>query len=466
MSEWPSALENFVSHCFQRANIESFPPGKKKELQKQLTQIINLAILENKLNSNNWSKQKLPIFGEARELELEQKMGNVYPITVSSRRSDLMHQEAVQPSEPLVPSESQQKKKSRELRFKITKKSSVSPANKIQVACDLNCKLVGTNTSIEKDYYRLTSHPDPSMVRPLPILKKSLQHLYAKYQSLERFKALSKAEYSYFLNQLKSLRQDLTVQDIQNQFTVKVYEFNTQLAIQNEDFGELNQCLTQLAQLYTVSTMGHTYYYSDTGKYNQEHNCFLAKDLCEDRNHINMFKFTSYRILYFLLIDAPWELLKIRQDLFNRGQQYAIRHNKFLLKSFKLSDLITAMDYIHIKDEYSFLVNMDSDVCNLRTVFDDEHMTLNQDDWFFYKILYHKIFLREQLKALITISKSYRQISLYYLKNLLMDLVFLEKNKLSRFIENGEVFNCTSARSLLLQIEKKQLSKIDIKGQV
>ncbi|ANZ78124.1 BA75_04404T0 [Komagataella pastoris] len=462
MSEWPSALESFVSHCFQRSNVESFSPSKKKELQKQLTQIINLAILENKLDSNNWSKQKLPIFGEVRELELEQKMRAVPPNCVSTGRSDLMHQKAVQPPQPFVPTENQQKKKSRELRFKITKKSSSSR----QTACDLNSKLVGTNTSIEKDYYRLTSHPDPSMVRPLPILKKSLQHLYAKYQSLERFKVLSKTQYSYFLNQLKSLRQDLTVQDIQNQFTVKVYEFNTQLAIQNEDFGELNQCLTQLAQLYSVSNMGRTYYYSDTHKYEEAHNCFLAKGLCEDRNHINMFKFTSYRILYFLLIDTPWELLKIKQDLFNRGQQYAIRHNKFLSKSFKLSELITTMDYIHIVDEFSSFVNMDSSVLNFMSVFDDEHMALNQDDWFFYKILYHKIFLREQLKALITISKSYRQISLYYLKNLLMDLAFFEENQLSRFIENGEVFNCMGARPLLLQIEKKQLSKVDIKGQV
>ncbi len=75
---------------------------------------------------------------------------------------------------------------------------------------------MGKSQSIEKPYLRITGVPDAATVRPEPILKKSLKHFLDLH---------SKGSISYvnLISQFRSIRQDLTVQDIRNPFTVQVY---------------------------------------------------------------------------------------------------------------------------------------------------------------------------------------------------------------------------------------------------
>uniref|UniRef100_A0A0D9V7J1 PCI domain-containing protein n=1 Tax=Leersia perrieri TaxID=77586 RepID=A0A0D9V7J1_9ORYZ len=103
----------------------------------------------------------------------------------------------------------------------------------------------GTCQEIEKRYLRLTSAPDPSTVRPEDILEKAL-HMVETTQK----------NYLYKCDQLKSIRQDLTVQRIQNELTVKVYETHARLALQAGDLPEFNQCQSQLKRLYTEGIKG------------------------------------------------------------------------------------------------------------------------------------------------------------------------------------------------------------------
>jgi len=65
----------------------------------------------------------------------------------------------------------------------------------------------GTSQALEKQYLRLTSAPDPSTVRPESVLKEALKTLKKKWKE-------NTAEYAYICEQLKSIRQDFTIQHI------------------------------------------------------------------------------------------------------------------------------------------------------------------------------------------------------------------------------------------------------------
>lgn len=103
----------------------------------------------------------------------------------------------------------------------------------------------GTCQEIEKRYLRLTSAPDPATVRPEEVLEKAL----IMVQNSEK-------NYLYKCDQLKSIRQDLTVQRIHNELTVKVYETHARLAIEVGDLPEYNQCQSQLKTLYAEGIRG------------------------------------------------------------------------------------------------------------------------------------------------------------------------------------------------------------------
>ena len=109
--------------------------------------------------------------------------------------------------------------------------------------------VIGRCQDLEKQYFRLTSAPNPDTVRPLAVLEKTLAYLKTKWKK--------ENNYSYICDQFKSLRQDLTVQHIKNDFTVNVYEIHARIALEKGDLGEYNQCQTQLRALYSQNLGGH-----------------------------------------------------------------------------------------------------------------------------------------------------------------------------------------------------------------
>lgn len=139
----------------------------------------------------------------------------------------------------------------RRQRFEADNTLQISPTTHnapIYSPSDRDGPIVGTCTKIEKRYFRLTAPPVPESVRPLSVLKATLDFLIVKWKD--------EHDYGYICDQFKSLRQDLTVQHIKNAFTVRVYEAHARIALEKGDMSEYNQCQGQLRILYKLNIPG------------------------------------------------------------------------------------------------------------------------------------------------------------------------------------------------------------------
>ncbi|KAI8896682.1 SAC3/GANP/Nin1/mts3/eIF-3 p25 family-domain-containing protein [Globomyces pollinis-pini] len=341
-SGFPASMKLYVKRVFDTA-----PTGPQKELMEQkLKALIAVAKANNSLWSTDWTKMPIPDLNTpahviptipkkapqsfmSLDYNKKRKQNNllaaVAPVTSQRSVFDDDEEEEKPVDISNLPTAYQvaemERKNQRQNRFNI--KSNVSPKFTKKVArmkissnfeIDPNPDeniwqpIVGTCMELEKGYLRLTAPPDPSTVRPLSVLKKTLELLKKKWKD--------ETNYVYICDQFKSLRQDLTVQDIRNEFTATVYETHARIAIEKGDLGEFNQCSGQLKLLYTI--------YNIKG--------------CVD-------EFTAYRIIYMLHTNNRQGLIEIFSSISDPGP--CVKHALSIRSSLSNGDYPTFFRLYH-----------------------------------------------------------------------------------------------------------------------
>ncbi|GAV51319.1 hypothetical protein ZYGR_0AD05020 [Zygosaccharomyces rouxii] len=220
---------------------------------------------------------------------------------------------------------------------------------------DKNKRIVGKCQNLEKPYLRLTSEPNPELVRPLPVLKKTYNMLMKKYERQQ-------ASYQYLCDQFKSMRQDLRVQILENQFTVKVYQSHARIALENGDIGEFNQCQSRLITLFELP--------------NIKHSCLE--------------EFTCYRVLYYILTEDHGAITSLRLKLMT--ENISVFKHPSVQKSFQLAKSQLVGDYHNFMRIHSSMEGLGKKLVDL-------------------------FIGKEKLKSLLTICRSYNQIPLEFLQN-------------------------------------------------
>lgn len=455
-NDWPPALQQFVQDSFGLS--ATFSEKKKALFQSQLLLLITLALTEKKLWTNDWARQRLPVLhGGSSDIKLTPKVTTL-PHTPSiankstaasiERPTTPSVQPPVHPADISTKYDSKDRKRQRMQRFGTESPQPLPsrPDYSFSTPDAISRVIVGSCQDLEKHYLRLTSEPDPSRVRPEPVLHKSLAFILAKYKQKTADAAAGllpshSSPYSYLNDQFKSIRQDLTVQHIKNDFTIHVYETHGRIAIENNDLGEFNQCQSQLKFLYALKR---------------------KQGGVIDENFLNLeLEFICYRILYMLMTGNNSEIYKIKLEIYNtpdtesKKNRISVRFYKCVEALFNLQSCIIRGNYYHFFRIYRFLKSK-------------SYMRLA------CKLIENFLIEKQRIRTLNILSRLYRKVSIQYLLEVL-DYVnkgedefmkFLNKYKLDAFVSNGD-FDCVQSRAVIQGIVVQQgFKKIDIKGQV
>ncbi|KAI9263177.1 nuclear export factor [Phascolomyces articulosus] len=395
MESWPPSLKQYVEEVFNNCI-----PKRRDEAENELRKLILEKHREGTLISTDWADMDLPLAcGSARFRKSsgkKQENGHGYQnssiLALSSRkRKDQTY------------TEEKIKRINRQRRFEVSANDRIGVTEVMQ-RMDLNKSIIGTANSLEKNYFRLTSAPDPSTVRPPKVLKKTLELLKTKWRDEQN--------YTYICDQFKSMRQDLTVQRIRDEFTVTVYEIHARIALEKGDLGEYNQCQSQLKQLYAMGIKG------------------------------NVMEFTGYRILYYLHTQNWSDINSFMFELTKEQKENALVKHALHVRS-----ALSTSNYHQFFKLYRVAPQMGG-------------------------YLMDQFVERERVRSLLILCKAFRPtMQLAFIKD---ELAFESQHDLVEFLKSHNACILTQDKQALdtkaalksLGESSKQFNKVDIKGQI
>lgn len=171
--------------------------------------------------------------------------------------------------------------------------------------------------------------PDPSTVRPPPVLRLAVDQLKEKW--------VSGCSYRYACDQMKAIRQDLTVsrllsvrvplahtvlarqvQGIRNRFTTEVYELHARMALMRVFPPPLRPHSAHRSHACTLFALA--FVQGDSNEFNQCQTQLIAlhntPDMCDADTRA---EFVAYRVLYYMfngaVTDSERLLLSLPEDV-------------------------------------------------------------------------------------------------------------------------------------------------------
>ncbi|KAH3902513.1 Thp3p SCDLUD_000090 [Saccharomycodes ludwigii] len=473
---------SFVNFCLlktKNGNHDEIATQDLKLLPIQLEKIIVMAYRNNAVKTTDWKKQTLPALNKntttlklAHNETWKQDDDSYNPDTFNTfiKKIDVVEdgynpEYATSKGSTLDGELGNTKQKQRLLKFSNNVSSTSTPyledfsnlnkmTNKAQ-HYDINKPIVGRCTKLEKPYLRLTSEPNPDLVRPLFILKKSYKMLMYKYRT-------GTGSYQYLCDQFKSIRQDLRVQLIESDFAIRVYSTHARLALEFKDVGEFNQCQSRLKNLFENKV-----------------------DFRNNNKGMMMEFFKQYfccTILYFIMMDDYQSVLDLKYTYYMKdaGEENNIVNSRSILNDCLVLKLFTMNEMLIVNDYHNFFRVYGKSGCfDESTRNHDENCDSDNNNKYAYDLL--KLFIDKlRLKALAYMCRGYMQLKLDFLRQ---ELSFDDDSELKIFLKDIKVNeNCIITKKLAnsreyiyldckdcrvsLWILYENSKKINIKGQI
>ena len=292
--QWPASLKKYVERAFADCKSDV----QRDTAEKHLRQIILHATKTNTMFTKDWLAEPLPSDKPLPSLKSPNATNAYQQYPFNKQQQQQQQQQGngkggkkrKKGKKVFELNENDHTLNSRANRFAATSKrprrvsnAYIPPVEESGFSLSASEPIRGLCRDLEKPYLRTsgTKELDPLEVRPPAVLVESLEHVMRKWKQ--------ESNYKWTCDQMKSIRQDLQVQWVRTDFTVKVYETHARIALEKADHSEFNQCQVNLRHLYQGDVKGS---YSE---------------------------FMGYRILYNLFTNSHTEMLTALTELMEPG---------------------------------------------------------------------------------------------------------------------------------------------------